>query len=71
MVTTPKPIFYKSVYIREIHYTRENIAKGIEDCMILIRIEKFVTVIIDNANNMKLAWKILKEKYSDKIFLGY
>ncbi len=54
MVTTPKLIFYKSVYIREIHHTGENIAKGIEDCMILIEIEKFVAVITDNANNMKL-----------------
>jgi len=70
MVTTQKPIFYKSVYTREIYHIGENIAKGIEDCMILIAIEKFVAVITDNANNMKLAWKILKEKYSDKIFLG-
>ncbi len=55
MVTTPKPIFYKSVYTREIHHTGENIAKGIEDCIILIGIENFVIVITDNANNMKLA----------------
>ncbi len=55
MVTTPKLIFYKSVYTKEIYYTGENIAKEIEDCMISIGIEKFVAVITDNANNMKLA----------------
>ncbi len=69
MITTPKPIFYKSVYTKEIHHIGENIVKEIEDCMISIRIEKFVTVIIDNTNNIKSAWKILKEKYSNKIFL--
>ncbi|PKY42163.1 hypothetical protein RhiirA4_455902 [Rhizophagus irregularis] len=46
------------------------IPKGIEECMISIGIDKFIAVITDNANNMKLAWRILKEKYADKIFLG-
>ena len=55
MITTPKPIFYKSVYTKEIYHTEENIVKEIEDCMISIRIEKFVAIITDNANNIKLA----------------
>ena len=55
MVTTSKLIFYKSVYTKEIYHTEENIVKEIEDCMISIGIEKFVAVITDNANNMKLA----------------
>ncbi|PKY63497.1 hypothetical protein RhiirA4_492641 [Rhizophagus irregularis] len=38
--------------------------------MISIGIDKFTAVITDNANNMKSAWRILKEKYADKIFLG-
>ncbi|CAB5183110.1 unnamed protein product [Rhizophagus irregularis] len=70
IITTPKPIFYKSVYTKEEHHTGENIAKGIEECMISIGIDKFTAVITDNANNMKSAWRILKEKYADKIFLG-
>ncbi|CAB5384784.1 unnamed protein product [Rhizophagus irregularis] len=70
MITTPKPIFYKSVYTKEEHHTGENIAKGIEECMISIGIDKFTAVITDNANNMKSAWRILTEKYADKIFLG-
>ena len=71
MITTLKLIFYKSVYIKEIYYIEKNIAKEIEDCIILIKIEKFVAIITDNANNIKLAWKILKKKYSNKIFLKY
>ncbi|GBC35717.2 zinc finger BED domain-containing protein 4-like [Rhizophagus irregularis DAOM 181602=DAOM 197198] len=38
--------------------------------MIEAGINKFVAVITDNANNMKAAWRILKEKYPNKIFLG-
>ncbi|CAB5295631.1 unnamed protein product [Rhizophagus irregularis] len=48
----------------------ENIAKDIKDIMIEAGINKFVAVITDNANNMKAAWRILKEKYPNKIFLG-
>ncbi|PKC00033.1 hypothetical protein RhiirA5_403390 [Rhizophagus irregularis] len=51
-----------SVYTKEEHHTGENIAKGIEDCVISIGIDKFTAVITDNANNMKSAWRILKEK---------
>ncbi|CAB4422917.1 unnamed protein product [Rhizophagus irregularis] len=39
--------------------------------MIEAGINKFIAVITDNANNMKAAWRILKEKYPNKIFLGY
>ena len=38
--------------------------------MISIEIEKFVAIITDNINNMKSVQKILKEKYSNKIFFG-
>jgi hypothetical protein len=55
MITTPKPIFYKSVYTKEEHHTGENIAKSIEECMISIGIDKFMAVITNNANNMKSA----------------
>lgn len=70
MITTPKPIFYKSVNTKEQSHNAENIAKGIENVMIEVGIDKFVAVITDNANNMKAAWRILKEKYPNKIFLG-
>ncbi|RIA82304.1 hypothetical protein C1645_835566 [Glomus cerebriforme] len=50
-----------------LHHTLS--AKGIEECMLLIGIDKFMAVITDNANNIKLVWRILKEKYADKIFL--
>ena len=62
MITTPNPIFYKSVCTKEEHHTAENIAKGIENVMHEINIDKFVCIITDNANNMKAAWNILKNK---------
>ncbi|RGB35349.1 hypothetical protein C1646_759431 [Rhizophagus diaphanus] len=59
-----------SVYTKKEYHTGENIAKGIEECMILIGIDKFTAVITDNANNMKLAWRILKEKIQKEKY-GY
>src|SRR4051794_33983237 len=38
--------------------------------MIEAGINKFTAVITDNAPNMKAVWKILKQKYPKKIFLG-
>ncbi|CAB4423155.1 unnamed protein product [Rhizophagus irregularis] len=70
IIITLKPIFYKSVNTKEQSHNAENIAKGIENVMIEAGINKFVAVITDNANNMKAAWRILKEKYPNKIFLG-
>ncbi|CAG8493541.1 3881_t:CDS:2 [Gigaspora margarita] len=70
MITTPAPVFYKSIHTKEEHHTAENIAKGIENIMHEIGINKFISVITDNANIMKAAWRILKEKYQNKIFLG-
>jgi hypothetical protein len=33
-------------------------------------INKFTAIITDNMPNMKAAWKILKQKYPKKVFLG-
>ncbi|CAB5190909.1 unnamed protein product [Rhizophagus irregularis] len=57
----------KALYTKEEHHTGENIAKGIEDCVISIGIDKFTAVITDNANNMKSAWRILKENDLQRI----
>jgi len=35
-----------------------------------VSINKFAAIITDNAPNMKPTWKILKQKYPKKIFLG-
>ncbi|CAG8751801.1 21071_t:CDS:2 [Gigaspora rosea] len=70
MITTPKPLFYKSVHTKEDQYTAQNIAEGIDKVMQELGVNKFVAVITDNASNMKAAWRILKNQYPTKVFLG-
>ena len=70
MISAPKPMFFKAVAFKEERHTAENIALGLETTMKEAGINKFGAVITDNAPNMKAAWKILKQKYPQKIFLG-
>src|SRR3954465_8237660 len=70
MISAPKLMFYKAIAFKEERHTAENIAIGLENTMIEAGINKFTAVITDNAPNMKAAWKILKQKYPKKIFLG-
>ena len=70
MISAPKPMFFKAVAFKEERHTAENIAEGLETTMKEAGINKFNAVITDNAPNMKAAWKILKQKYSKKVFLG-
>ncbi|CAG8835399.1 27303_t:CDS:2, partial [Gigaspora margarita] len=70
MITTPKPLFYKSVHTKEDQHTAQNIAEGIDKVMQELGVDKFVAIITDNAPNMKAAWRILKNQYPTKVFLG-
>ncbi|GBB92994.1 hypothetical protein RclHR1_20980003 [Rhizophagus clarus] len=70
MISAPKPIFFKATAFKEERHTAENIAKGLEATMEEAGINKFSAIITDNAPNMKAAWKMLKQKYPKKIFLG-
>ena len=70
MITTLKPIFYKSIPTKEEHHSAENIAQGIKLTIEQAGIDKFAAVITDNAPNMKAAWRILKTEYPNKVFLG-
>ncbi|EXX61861.1 hypothetical protein RirG_167190 [Rhizophagus irregularis DAOM 197198w] len=70
MISTPKPLFFKATAFKEERHTAENIALGLETTMKDAGINKFGAIITDNASNMKAAWKILKQKYPKKIFLG-
>lgn len=67
MVTTPKPIFYKSVPTKEERHTAQNIAAGIKQTIEEIGEKKVVAVVTDNAANMKAAWAILKQEYPHKV----
>ncbi|CAB5205882.1 unnamed protein product [Rhizophagus irregularis] len=70
MILTPKPLFFKATAFKEERHIAENIALGLETTMKDAGINKFGAIITDNALNMKTAWKILKQKYPKKIFLG-
>lgn len=67
MITTPKPIFYKSTPTNEERHTGENIAEGIKQTIEEIGEKKVVAIITDNAANMKAAWAILKQTYPQKV----
>ncbi|CAG8807640.1 26293_t:CDS:2, partial [Gigaspora margarita] len=69
MITTPKPLFYKSVHTKEDQHTVQNIAKGIDKVMQELGVDKFVAVITNNAPNIKATWHILKNQYPTKVFL--
>ena len=63
-------MFFKATAFKEERHTAENIAIGLEATIEEAGINKFAAIIIDNAPNMKVTWKILKQKYPQKIFLG-
>src|SRR6266542_2290548 len=69
MITTLKPIFYKSIPTKEERHSAENIAQGIKLTIEQAGIDKFAAVITDNAPNIKAAWRILKTEYPNKVFL--
>ena len=70
MISAPKPMFFKATAFKKKRHTAENIALGLETTMKNAGINKFGAVITDNTPNIKAAWKILKQKYPKKIFLG-
>ncbi len=70
MIAVPKPIFFKAVAFKEERHTVENITMGLETTMQEAGIYKFTGIVTDNTPNMKAAWKILKQKYLEKIFLN-
>jgi hypothetical protein len=70
MITTPNPFFYTAISMNEERHTAENIANGIDAIIEEVGVSKVAAIIIDNAPNMKAAWKILRRKYPYKIFLG-
>ncbi len=70
MIIIPKPIFYKSILIKEEHHFAENIAQNIKLTIEQASVDKFATIITDNVSNMKAVWRILKTKYPNKVFLS-
>lgn len=63
IICTPSPVFYKSVATAEEKHTGDYISLQIESVMAEIGIQKFVSVVTDNASAMLKAAKILTTKY--------
>jgi len=63
VVTTPKPIFYKSLPTGVDRHTGEHIAEQIISVIEDIGPRKVFGVVTDNAKNMKKAWILITEKY--------
>jgi len=55
MIIIPYPLFYKSVLTNEEWHITDNISIRIKQVINEVDEEKVVTIIIDNASNMKAA----------------
>ncbi|CAG8836652.1 32302_t:CDS:2, partial [Gigaspora margarita] len=66
MITTPSPFFYKAIFTGEEQHTAINIARGIENIINEVGENRIATIITDNANVMKAAWKILRILFPQK-----
>jgi len=66
---TPQPVFVKAVETTSRH-TGEYIAKILSTEIESVGASKVQAVVTDNASNMKLAWKLLKDKYPHLVTFG-
>jgi len=63
VITTLKPIFYKSLATGDDRHTGENVAEPIISVIEEIGPRKVFGVVTDTAKNMKKAWTLKTEKY--------
>jgi len=61
MISTPEPVFLKSVITGENRHTGEYIAQLLMEVIEDIGASKVMAVVTDNAANMKAAWDIITE----------
>jgi Protein of unknown function (DUF 659)/hAT family C-terminal dimerisation region len=64
VVTTPQPVFYKSLPTCTSRHTSEHMAKCLLEVIEELGPGKFFGLVTDNAANMKKAWEIVSLKYS-------
>ena len=57
-----KPFFYRGLSTVGILQTSINIADAIMEVIEELSVEKYVSVVTDNASNMQGAWKIIETK---------
>lgn len=63
IITTPRPVFYKSIATTVESQTGEYLAQQISKIIEEVGASKILTVCTDSASANRLAWALLKEKY--------
>ena len=63
IITTPSPVFFKSVPTGAQSHTGQFMAREMSDVIKAVGSSKFVGVVTDNASNMRAAWRILEEEF--------
>lgn len=69
ILTTPKPIFYKSIVASNESHTGAFIGSKLCDVIAEIGPDKICGVITDNAPNMKCGWRYIENKYNHIFFV--
>ncbi|KAJ8945729.1 hypothetical protein NQ314_009092 [Rhamnusium bicolor] len=70
MITSPSPLFIKSVETRTEKHTSEYIASPLEEILLEYDVKKFLVLITNNAPNMRKATKMLETKYPHLVSFG-
>lgn len=70
ILTTPKPVFYKCIDPGTEQHSGEFIFGIFDQCIQEVGPEKIFALCTDNAANMKLSWKKVREKYPHILTYG-
>lgn len=70
VITTPKPVFYKSLATGSTSHTGEFMATTMLGVINEIGSDKFIGIVTDNAANMKNAWARIQEEYPHVVCYG-
>lgn len=70
IVTTPTPIFYKSIETKDHRHTAVYISQELIKVIDEIGAQKITALVTDNASNMKGAWQIVQAQYPHIFTIG-
>ena len=70
IITTPQPVFYKSVDTKENRHTGQYIADELKVIINDLGPDKVFALVTDNAANMKVAWAHVEETYPQITTIG-
>ena len=70
VLTTPRPIFHKSIIATGVSHTGDFIGEQLCNVIEQVGSEKICAIITDNAHNMKSAWKYVEQRYPHIFSIG-